>query len=222
MSVECILFDLDGTLADTAPDLTLALNRIRDEEGLSSIEAERSRAFTSQGVRGLLRIGFGLHPDDPAYPEMARRFLAHYEHAICLETRLFDGIEAVLTELERLGIKWGIVTNKHAKFTTPLLAALQLDRRAACVVSGDTTPRAKPFPDPLLYGCAVAGVEPQRSIYIGDDLRDIQAGRAANMMAFAAAWGYLGQEAPIETWGADAIIAEPHMLIEELGRLVLR
>lgn len=219
--LECVLFDLDGTLADTAPDLAAALNCMREEEGLAPLPGEVTRPVTSQGVRGLLRVGFALQPEDPSYPAMASRLLTHYERGICRETRLFEGIEPVLAALEDSGVKWGVVTNKHARFTVPLVAALQLDHRAACVVSGDTTARAKPYPDPLLHACAAAGVLPNHCAYVGDDLRDIQAGRAAHMTTLAAAWGYLGQEASIESWGADAIVAEPAALIAALDRLGL-
>ncbi len=219
--LECVLFDLDGTLADTAPDLAAALNRVRQEEGLAPIGNDQTRPVTSQGVRGLLRVGFDLQPENKTYPAMARRVLAHYEAAVCQKTRLFDGIEDMIAALEARGIKWGIVTNKHARFTLPLTTALGLEQRAACIVSGDTTARAKPFPDPLLHACTTAGVAAQRSAYVGDDIRDIQAGKAAHMLTLAASWGYLGQGKSIDTWGADAIVTRPDLLLDALERLAL-
>jgi phosphoglycolate phosphatase len=220
--LECVLFDLDGTLADTAPDLAAALNRVRQEEGLPSVGEELTRPVTSQGVRGLLRVGFGLQPEDGAYTAVAHRVLAHYEAAICRDTRLFEGMDSVIAALEARRIKWGIVTNKHARFTVPLVSALGLDRRAACVVSGDTAARPKPFPDPLLHACAVAEVSPSRTVYVGDDVRDIEAGHAAHMGTVAAAWGYLGENEPIENWGADAIVSTPGRLLEALDKLSVR
>ena len=220
--LECVLFDLDGTLADTAPDLAAALNRVRQEEGLPSVGEELTRPITSQGVRGLLRVGFGLQPEDEGYAAVAHRVLAHYEAAICRDTRLFEGMDSVIAALEARRIKWGIVTNKHARFTVPLVSALGLDRRAACVVSGDTAARPKPFPDPLLHACAVAEVSPSRTVYVGDDVRDIEAGRAAHMGTMAAAWGYLGENEPIENWGADAIVSIPGRLLEALDKLSVR
>ncbi|GAA5181323.1 phosphoglycolate phosphatase [Niveibacterium umoris] len=215
--LRCVLFDLDGTLADTAPDLGGALNRLLEEEGLSPLPLEVTRPVTSQGVRGLLRVGLGLEPTDATYHERAQRVLAHYAAAICENTRLFDGIDAVLEALEAAGIKWGIVTNKHARFTDPLVAALGLDVRAACVVSGDSAPHPKPHPAPLLLACDKAGVPAEASVYIGDDLRDIQAGRAAGMRTIAAAWGYLGHGSPVEEWGADLIAENPAAILGALS-----
>jgi phosphoglycolate phosphatase len=220
--LECVLFDLDGTLADTAPDLAAALNRVREEEGMAPVGEELTRPVTSQGVRGLLQVGFGLQPEDEGYPLVAQRLLAHYEAAICRDTRLFEGMDSVISVLENRQIKWGIVTNKHARFTVPLVSALGLEGRTACVVSGDTAARPKPFPDPLLHACVVAGVSPESTAYVGDDIRDIAAGRAACMHTLAAAWGYLGEAEPIEKWGADAIVASPANLLEALDELSVR
>lgn len=219
MTPQCILFDLDGTLADTAPDLGGALNRVLQEEGRPPLPADTTRPIISHGVRGLLRVGFGLTPDDNAYAALAERLLAHYTANICAETRLFDGMDALLATLERDGIHWGIVTNKPTRFTDPLVAALGLTQRAACIVSGDTTARPKPWPDPLLHACTLAAVSPARTLYVGDDIRDIQAGHAAGMPAIAAAWGYLGTDDPIHTWGADAIADTPHTFLSALALL---
>ena len=214
---QCVLFDLDGTLADTAPDLAAALNRVLVEDGRVALPLLVTRPVTSQGVRGLLRIGLGLEPEHPSYQSHAQRVLAHYTAAICEHTRLFDGMPQVLDALDTRGIKWGIVTNKHARFTAPLVSALGLAERAACVISGDTAAHPKPHPAPLLLACERAGVPAHLTTYVGDDIRDIQAGRAAGMRTIAAGWGYLGEGEPIEHWGADAIINTPNGLLGALS-----
>jgi len=210
----CVLFDLDGTLADTAPDLGAALNRLLVEEGRAPLPSAATRPVTSQGVRGLLRVGLGIGPDNPDYPELAQRVLKHYAAAICQHTQLFDGMARVLTELEAQDIKWGIVTNKHMRFTEPLVEALGLARRAACVIGGDSATHPKPHPAPLIMACEHADVLPEDSIYVGDDLRDIQAGHAAGMRTIAAAWGYLGEGEAIHEWGADHIADTPAALLD--------
>jgi phosphoglycolate phosphatase len=219
---DCVLFDLDGTLADTAPDLGGALNRVLIEEGRSALPTEQTRPVTSQGVRGLLRVGFGLAPEDSGYRELADRLLAHYAANICEDTRLFDGVAELLAQFDALGQRWGIVTNKHARFTVPLVAALGLAERAACVVSGDTASRPKPFPDSLLHACELTSSRNARCVYVGDDIRDIEAGRAAAMGTVAAAWGYLGQGSAIEDWGADRIVERPQTLLDALVSLPLQ
>ncbi|WP_417067679.1 HAD family hydrolase [Niveibacterium terrae] len=216
---DCILFDLDGTLADTAPDLGNALNRVLVEEGCAALPTAITRPVTSQGVRGLLRVGFELTPEDSRYRELADRLLAHYAANICEDTRLFAGMDELLAQFDALGQRWGIVTNKHARFTDPLVAALGLADRAACVVSGDTASRPKPFPDSLLHACALTASDNQRCVYVGDDIRDIEAGRAASMGTIAAAWGYLGQGSAIEDWGADRIAERPQSLRDALASL---
>lgn len=206
---DAVFFDLDGTLADTAPDLAGTLHRLQTEHGMTPTPFETLRPQVSRGVRGMLGAGFGLTPDAPAYPALAGRFLALYAEALCVETRLFPGMAELLDSLEARGIPWGIVTNKAERFARPLVDALGLGSRSVCVVGGDTAARAKPFPDPLLHACNVAGIAPARSIYVGDDIRDITAGRAAGMLTLAAAYGYLGSDEPIEAWAADAIIGHP-------------
>lgn len=212
--IEAVLFDLDGTLADTAPDLGSALNRLRAELGLTPLPLALLRPATSQGARGLLRIGLDIQADDASYPELQQRFLAHYESALCVDTILFPGIEEVLAELEANHIPWGIVTNKVAHLTLPLLACLNLDRRASCIVSGDSATRPKPAPDPLLLAAALIACEPNHCLYIGDDLRDIQAGLAAGMCTVAARYGYLGSPTPPELWQADHLIDHPREIAE--------
>jgi len=216
-AVRAVLFDLDGTLADTAPDLGGALNLLLREIGAPEVPLEVARPLTSSGARGMLKAGLGLTPDDERYEPLKQRFLQLYEQNICIDTRLFDGIAELLAALESRNLPWGIVTNKMERFTFPLLGALELDRRAACIVGGDTAPRAKPHPDPLLHAAKQIGLAPEACIYVGDDLRDIQAARAAGMRSVAAAYGYLGEDADVTLWQADAIVSHP---LEVLNHVV--
>ena len=215
--VAAVLFDLDGTLADSAPDLGAALNLLLAEENKAPLALEQSRPHTSSGVRGLLGAGFDLRPGDAAYAGLAKRFLDHYERLLCHGTTLFPGILDLLGALDERGVRWGIVTNKMQRFTLPLVEGLGLRQRASCIVSGDTSPRAKPHPDPLLLGCIAIQVPPGRSLYVGDDLRDIVAGRSAGLGTVAAAYGYLGVEAPIEAWQADVVVTQPDQILGLLG-----
>ncbi len=209
-----VLFDLDGTFADTAPDLGAALNRVLAEEGRPPVPHEVFRPHTSAGTRGMLGIGFGIKPEHPDYPALAERFLAHYSAALCVGTVLFEGMEALLQGLESRGHAWGIVTNKPERYTLPLMDALGYATRAACIVSGDSAPRPKPEPDLLFLACQLARREPARCLYLGDDLRDIQAGRAAGMTTVAVTWGYMGCDVPVEAWGADVIIDHPREILK--------
>jgi 2-phosphoglycolate phosphatase len=213
---DAVLFDLDGTLADTAPDLGGALNRLRIEQGLDGLPMEALRPVASNGVRGLLGVGFGIAPDHPRYPRLAERFLELYAGALCVHTTLFAGIGELLDGLDARGIHWGIVTNKQERYTLPLVERLGLTPRAGCVVSGDSTPRPKPHPDPLLLGSSLLGVDAARCAYVGDDLRDIQAGRAAGMATVAAGYGYLGSTEPLANWQADHLIDAPIELLRLL------
>lgn len=214
---DAVFFDLDGTLADTAPDLGGALNRLLEEHGRPPLEMATFRPFVSAGTRGMLHIGFGLEPESPGYTDLQVRFLELYESRLCEGTQLFEGMAALLEELEQRSIAWGIVTNKPKRFTLPLIAQLGLDRRAAAIVSGDSTAKPKPAPDSLLLACNLVGTTPERALYVGDDLRDIEAARAAGMRSVAAAYGYLGTGQPIVDWGADSIIADPMDLVHLLG-----
>ncbi len=213
MTIRAVLFDLDGTLADTAPDLAAALNRLLAERGRDAVPIERARPLTSSGARGMLRAGFGIDPQDADYETLKARFLELYAANVCGETRLFDGIGDLLGALERRSLPWGVVTNKAERFTFPLLEALALAARTGCVVGGDTTGQAKPHPEPLLHAARVLGVPPADCLYVGDDLRDIQAARAAGMRALAAAYGYLGEAGDPSAWGADAVIAHPREVL---------
>lgn len=217
MNAEAIFFDLDGTLADTAPDLAAAANRLRTEEGLPPLPLASLRPHTSSGVRGMLRTAFDMAPEHPDYPAFAQRFLDHYQAALCVHSRLFDQMDTVLHTLESADIKWGIVTNKRSAYTLPLIEALGLHTRASCIISGDSAPKPKPAPDTLLKACIDARVDPLRCLYVGDDYRDIVAGRAAGMGTAAAAWGYLGVDLPIDQWQADHIIQQPMELLALIG-----
>lgn len=206
--IEAVFFDLDGTLADTAPDFAAILHRLQAEHGLPPTPYETLRTHVSSGVRGMLGIGFGLTSDADNYAPLAARFLGQYADALCVHSRLFQGIAELLDQLDGRGIRWGIVSNKPERLAVPLVDALGLRQRAACVIGGDTALRPKPHADPLLLACTHSGVQPGRSLYVGDDIRDITAGRAAGMRTLAAAYGYLGT-VPIDTWSADAIISHP-------------
>ncbi|MDD5176994.1 MAG: HAD-IA family hydrolase [Sterolibacterium sp.] len=207
--IDAVLFDLDGTLADSAPDLGAALNLLLAEESRPPLALEQMRPHASNGVRGLLAAGFGITPGNADYAGFAKRFLDHYENLLCQGTVLFPGVTELLSELDQRGVCWGIVTNKVQRFTLPLVEGLGLRQRAACIVSGDSSPRAKPYPEPLLLACIAAQVKPSSSLYVGDDLRDIVAGRAAGLSTAAAAYGYLGSDTPPGSWQADAVIDHP-------------
>lgn len=215
--IEVVLFDLDGTLVDTAPDLAAAVNRQRRERGLAELSLEQLRPFASHGARGLIGRAFGLAPGAPDYEPLRQQFFGYYERALCVHSRLFPGVDEMLDALERQGLRWGIVTNKIARFTDPLVAALGLAERAACVVSGDTTAYTKPHPAPLLHALQVCGAAAARAVYVGDDLRDVQAGRAAGVITVVAGYGYMGDGSDGSTWGGDFVIAQPRGLLELLG-----
>ena len=207
-----VLFDLDGTLVDSAPDLAGAVNRMRRERGLDELALQRLRPMASHGARGLLQEGLGAGPQDPDWKSLRDEFLRNYESAICVHTRLFDGVAQLLEELQRRGIAWGIVTNKLERYTSALLRELDFGVPPGCVVSGDTTPRAKPAPDPLLHAAAELGIDPASCLYLGDDLRDVQAALAAGMDAGAAAYGYGGADAA-RLWGAHHVLDSPGELL---------
>ncbi len=216
--IQAVLFDLDGTFADTAPDLAAALNHTRATRGLAPLPLDIIRPQASHGSRGLLKLGFGIEPDTPDYSTLRDIFLDHYERNICVHTRLFPGMAGLLNELERRGIKWGIVTNKPHRYTVPLMQALGYAGRAACLVSGDTCAHAKPHPAPLLRACELAGADPARCLYLGDDLRDMQAASAAAMPGIIARYGYIGDGAQLDDWGTHGMIDTP---TELLGYLTL-
>jgi phosphoglycolate phosphatase len=208
-----VLFDLDGTLIDSAPDLAGAGNELRVARGLSPLPYEAFRPMVGSGARGMVGIALQLGPADTDFPAARDEFLRRYEARMTRETRVFGDIPSLLQDLQRHGIPWGIVTNKAARFAEPVVRSLGLHRSAATLVCGDTTPHAKPHPAPLLEAARRVGVDAADCIYVGDDLRDVQAGRAAAMRTVVASWGYLGLGDAIETWGADHIIQAPRDLL---------
>ncbi len=208
LAVDAVLFDLDGTLADTVGDLAGAVNRVRNDHGLPPVPIDTVRPYASTGARGMLQAGMSIAADDPEYPALRDAFLRHYQDCLAETSRLFDGVAQLLDAIEARGLVWGIVTNKAERFTTPVVAALALDRRARTIVCGDTTPYPKPHPEPLLHAARALAIDPSRCVYVGDDLRDVQAGVAAGMPTLIARWGYLGIGEPHESWpatgGADS------------------
>jgi phosphoglycolate phosphatase len=213
--IKAVLFDLDGTLADTAPDLCYALNRMRTARNLPALPVAATRAYTSLGARGLLGVGLDVTPAHSGYDALREEFLAIYADNLCRETRLFPGMPELLGELEQRGLLWGVVTNKAERYTHPLLEQLGVHKRAACVIGGDTTGRTKPDPAPLFAASERIGIAPQHCVYVGDDRRDIQAGRSAGMKTVVVKFGYLNGNDP-ETWNADAMIDAPADLLKHL------
>lgn len=207
-----ILFDLDGTLADTAPDLAAALNQMLVEDGRPALPFARLRPWVSWGAMRMIRVGYGEDLDAATLQALRGRFLACYEAGLCRDSRLFPGIPEVLAALEEAGVPWGIVTNKPGWLTEPLLGALGLGGRAATVISGDTLPYAKPHPLPLLHAARELAVEAARCAYVGDNIRDIEAGRAAGMYTAAATWGYIPADDDPRSWQADTLLADPQAL----------
>ncbi len=213
LDAAAVLFDLDGTLADTAGDLANAVNRVRGDRGLPPVPVADVRPHASSGARGMLGAALGVTPDDPGYGELRDAFLAHYANGLAETTRLFDGVDALLAALDARGVAWGIVTNKATRFTGPVTEALGLAIRTRVIVSGDTTPHAKPHPAPLLHAAAQLGVDAARCVYVGDDLRDVQAGNAAGMATIVAAYGYIGGAGDASAWPATGWIARPGDLL---------
>ena len=208
-SVSAVLFDFDGTFADTAPDMVRALNVVLAGEGRPPVLPAEGRPYVSSGARGMIAVGFGLFPGDADYQRLRDAFLDEYERNMCIDTAWFEGIETLVSHLEARQILWGIVTNKAARFALPLTTQLSIAPRAACVVCGDTTPHTKPHPAPLLHAAGLLAVEPARCLYIGDDQRDMRAATAAGMRGIAARYGYIGAGDDPAAWGAEAIIDAP-------------
>lgn len=210
-----VLFDLDGTFADTAPDLGYALNLMREARQLPPIPLERTRPVTSTGARGMLSVGFGISPEHPDYAAMRDEFLNRYEQNLCRSTCVFPGTDELLAGIDARGLKWGIVTNKAERFAVPLMRLLGLSERCGCLIGGDTTGKTKPAPDPLWAGCRVLGIAPEDCIYVGDDERDIVAAHAAGMRGIAVRYGYLNGSSP-DAWGADAVVDHPPEILQHL------
>ena len=212
-----VLFDLDGTLVDSAPDLAGAGNEMRIQRGLEPLPFECFRPHVGSGARGMVAIALQVTPDDDGYEVLRDEFLDRYEARLTRESRVFAAMLPVLAAFDAGTLRWGIVTNKASRFTLPVVQGLGLAARAAVVISGDTTPHAKPHPEPLLEAARRIGVASAQCVYVGDDLRDVQAGRAAGMRTVVAAWGYLGMGEPISSWQADAVIEQPQELLQWLA-----
>jgi phosphoglycolate phosphatase len=204
--VEAVLFDLDGTLADTAPDMARTVNEMRTRRGLAPVAAQVVRPHVSKGARGMLMAAFDMTTEHPDFPAMREEFLDIYAGNLVVDSVLFPGVATLLDHLDAEGIAWGVVTNKFERFARPLLHQMGLGMRAGVIVGGDTCGKAKPFPDPLLFAAEKLGVDPARALYVGDDERDVQAARAAGMPVVVAAYGYLGDGLPPQQWQADAIV----------------
>ena len=213
-AVRAVLFDLDGTLVDSAPDLAGAANDLRARHGLPPLPYETLRPMVGAGARGMVGVAFGRAPGDDGFDVLREAFLARYAERMLQETALFSAVGRVLDALDTAGLAWGIVTNKHGRFAEPIVQALGL--RARTLVCGDTTPHAKPHPAPLLEAARRLALAPAACVYVGDDLRDMQAGRAAGMPVLAAAWGYLGNGEAVHDWGADAVLQGPDDLLNWL------
>lgn len=212
-----VLFDLDGTLIDSAPDLGGAGNEMRVARSLPELPLEQFRPLAGAGARGMVGVALGVAPGDEGFTELRDEFLRRYEARLLQRTRVFAPVGPVLDRLDGAGIRWGIVTNKHSRYTMPVVQGLALHERAAVVISGDTTPHAKPHPAPLLEAARRLDVVPGACVYVGDDLRDVQAGRAAGMTTLVAAWGYIGDGEMTSGWGADAVVDSPGDVLNWLG-----
>lgn len=215
-NVEAVLFDLDGTLIDSAPDLGAAVDKMRTVRGLTSLPLEHYRPMAGAGARGMLGLAFGMAPEHPDYEAMKEEFFVNYESCMTERTRIFDGVVSLIDSLVAQGLPWGVVTNKSNRFTDPLTAAMPLFSTAGAIVSGNTTPHAKPHPEPLFEAARRMSVDPSRCVYVGDDERDIVAGLAAGMGTVAATYGYLGQQTDISQWNAHLHIDSPMDLLKFL------
>jgi phosphoglycolate phosphatase len=211
-TLSCVLFDLDGTLVDTAPDLIACLNKALTSHGFSTVDVERVKPFISHGAAYMITHSLGDTVSPGQHAEILMTMLDYYEDNISEHSRFFHGITDLITSIEESGLKWGIVTNKRERFTNPLVSALKLTNRAACIISGDTTANPKPHSEPMFAACKQAGVNPEECVYIGDAPHDITAGKNAGMKTLAAVYGYLKPDDSPETWGADGLIDHPDQL----------
>lgn len=217
-NIRAVLFDLDGTLIDSAPDLGAAADKMRTDRGLPSLPLERYRPMAGAGARGMLGEAFGMAPDHPDFLTMREEFFVNYESCMTERTSIFEGVPELVSQILRRNLAWGVVTNKATRFTDPLTRAIPLFATAGAVISGDTTPHAKPHPAPLLEAASRLKLDPGQCIYVGDDERDILAGLAAGMGTVAATYGYLGAKTNPTEWGAHAAIKSPAELLQLLVR----
>lgn len=215
-NIDAVLFDLDGTLIDSAPDLGAAADKMRTDRGMDSLPLSQYRPMAGAGARGMLGVAFGVTPQDGNFEALKEEFFVNYENCMTTRTYAFEGVVELIDQIGRAGLKWGVVTNKSERFTLPLTQAMSLFSTAQTIVSGDTTPHAKPHPAPLLEAARQLDLAPARCVYVGDDERDIVAGRAAGMPTVAAAYGYLGAVADTAGWKADATIVSPVALLNLL------
>jgi len=215
-NAQAVLFDLDGTLIDSAPDLGAAADKMRTERGLPSLPFEEYRPMAGAGARGMLGIAFGMTPEHPEFTAYREEFFVNYENAMTERTVIFEGVPEMIAAIVQAGLPWGVVTNKSSRFTDPLTAAMPLFASAGAIVSGDTTPHAKPHPEPLFEAARRLGIDPGRCVYVGDDERDIVAGLAAGMGTVAATYGYLGQQTDVSLWRAHLHIDSPAALLKSL------
>jgi len=211
--IRAVLFDLDGTLIDSAPDLGAAADQMRLARDLPSLPLDRYRPMAGAGARGMLGIAFGITPDHEDFPALREEFFRNYEQRMTRDTFAFDGVAELLARLRELGFAWGVVTNKSMRFTGPLTQAMPLFATAGAIVGGDSTPHSKPHPAPLFEAARQLGLPPRQCIYVGDDERDVAAGRAAGMPTVAATYGYLGGTPDVDRWNPDARISSPMALL---------
>jgi N-acetyl-D-muramate 6-phosphate phosphatase len=211
--VRAVLFDLDGTFADTAPDLAAALNHVRATRDLAPLPLAILRPQASHGSVGLLKVGMNITPDSPDFAVLREIFLQHYADNICVHTGLFDGIAELINQLDAREIVWGIVTNKPHRFTVPLMQAMGYAERAGCLISGDTCANAKPHPEPMQLACATIKIPAENCLYLGDDLRDMQAANAVNMRGIIANYGYVGADCSVANWQAHDSVNKPLELL---------
>lgn len=215
-SIQAVLFDLDGTLIDSAPDLGAAADKMRTDRGLPSLPLQHYRPMAGAGARGMLGVAFDMTPEHPEFLTYREEFFVNYENAMTERTLIFEGVPELVEALVASRLQWGVVTNKSRRFTDPLTAAMPLFATARTIISGDTTPHAKPHPEPLFEAARCLGLLPEQCLYVGDDERDIVAGRAAGMLTVAATYGYLGQQTDVDAWQAHARIQKPMDLLKWL------
>ena len=214
--VRAVLFDLDGTLIDSAPDLGAAADQMRVTRGLPSLPLENYRSMAGAGARGMIGVAFGVTPADPQFDELREEFFVNYSRCMTQRTTVFDGVPELIAQIQSAALPWGVVTNKSMRFTEPLTRAITLFAHARTIISGDTTPHSKPHPEPLLEAARRLDIEPRHCLYVGDDARDVVAGMAAGMGTVAACYGYLGAVSDVASWGAHAVIKSPLDLLQWL------